>query len=99
MSMKQNEKLLNNMKELDKKQLPKWFNGEVYDKGAEVTNRFGGDSCYLNNVELSMYDFVIGSSMVLEMAGGYKHTDVSLLRKGLDWFRKTNPEAYMILLD
>ena len=87
------------MKELDKKQLPKWFNGEVYDKGAEVTNRFGGDSCYLNNVELSMYDFVIGSSMVLEMAGGYKHTDVSLLRKGLDWFRKTNPEAYMILLD
>jgi len=99
MSMKQNEKLLNNMKELDKKQLPKWFNGEVYDKGAEVTNRFGGDSCYLNNVELSMYDFVIGSSVVLEMPGGYKHTDVSLLRKGLDWFRKTNPEAYMILLD
>ena len=99
MSMKQNEKLLHNMKELDKKQLPKWFNGEVYDKGAEVTNRFGGDSCYLNNVELSMYDFVIGSSVVLEMPGGYKHTDVSLLRKGLDWFRKTNPEAYMILLD
>jgi len=97
--MKQNEKLLHNMKELDKKQLPKWFNGEVYDKGAEVTNRFGGDSCYLNNIELSMYDFVIGSSMVLEMAGGYKHTDVSLLRKGLDWFRKTNPEAYMVLLD
>ena len=99
MSMNQNEKLLYNMKELDKKQLPKWFNGEVYDKGAEVTNRFGGDSCYLNNIELSMYDFVIGSTIVLEMAGGYKHTDVSLLRKGLDWFRKTNPEAYMVLLD
>ena len=99
MSMKQNEKLLNNMKELDKKQLPKWFNGEVYDKGAEVTNRFGGDSCYLNNVELSMYDFVIGSSVVLEMPGGYKHTDVSLLRKGLDWFRQHNAEAYMVLLD
>ena len=99
MSMKQNEKLLNNMKELDKKQLPKWLNGEVYDKGAEVTNRFGGDSCYLNNVELSMYDFVIGSSVVLEMPGGYKHTDVSLLRKGLDWFRKNNASAYMVLLD
>ena len=87
------------MKELDKTQLPKWFNGELYEEGATVTNRFGGDSCYLNNVELSMYDFVIGSSMVLEMAGGHKHTDVSLLRKGLDWFRKTNPEAYMTLLD
>ena len=87
------------MKELDKAQLPKWFNGELYDEGAKVTNRFGGDSCYLNNVELSMYDFVIGSSTVLEMAGGYKHADVNQLRKGLDWFRKTNPEAYMTLLD
>jgi len=83
----------------EKQQLPKWFNGELYEEGAEVTNRFGGDSCYLNNVELSMYDFVMGSSIVLEMAGGYKHTDVNLLRKGLDWFRKNNPKAYMVLLD
>ena len=82
-----------------KQQLPKWFRGELYEEGAEVTNRFGGDSCYLNNVELSMYDFVIGSSMLVEMSGGYKHTNVNELRKGLDWFRKNNPEAYMILLD
>ena len=79
--------------------LPKWFKGELYEEGAEVTNRFGGDSCYLNNVELSMYDFVIGSSLLMEMSGGYKHTDVNELRKGLDWFRKNNPTAYMILLD
>ena len=79
--------------------LPKWFKGELYEEGAEVTNRFGGDSCYLNNVELSMYDFVIGSSIVMEMSGGYKHTNVNELRKGLDWFRKNNPTAYMILLD
>ena len=82
-----------------KQQLPKWFKGELYEEGAEVTNRFGGDSCYLNNVELSMYDFVIGSSMLMEMSGGYKHTNVNELRKGLDWFRKNNPTAYMILLD
>ena len=99
MSMNQNEKLLHNMKKLDRKQLPKWFNGEVYDKGATVRNRFSGEEYKLNNVELSMYDFVIGSTMVLEMAGGYKHTDVSLLRKGLDWFRQHNAEAYMVLLD
>ena len=79
--------------------LPKWFRGELYEEGAEVTNRFGGDSCYLNNVELSMYDFVIGASIVMEMSGGYKHTDVNELRKGLYWFRKNNPEAYMVLLD
>ena len=82
-----------------KQKLPKWFNGEVYKDGATVQNRFSGEECELNAVELSMYDFVIGSTIVLEMAGGYKHTDISLLRKGLDWFRKNNPKAYMVLLD
>ena len=82
-----------------KQQLPKWFKGELYDKGATVRNRFSGEEYKLNNVELSMYDFVIGSTLVMEMAGGYKHTDVVELRKGLDWFRKNNVEAYMILLD
>ena len=79
--------------------LPKWFKGELYEEGAVVQNRFGGDSVELNNVELSMYDFVIGASIVMEMSGGYKHTNVNELRKGLDWFRKTNAKAYMVLLD
>ena len=82
-----------------KQQLPKWFNGELYEEGATVRNRFSGEEYELNNVELSMYDFVMGSTMLLETAGGYKHTDVSLLRKGLDWFRQHNAEAYMVLLD
>ena len=82
-----------------KQQLPKWFHGELYEEGATVRNRFSGEEYELNAMELSMYDFVIGATMVLEMPGGYKHTDVSLLRKGLDWFRKNNPQAYMILLD
>ena len=79
--------------------LPKWFKGELYEEGAVVQNRFGGDSVELNNVELSMYDFVIGASIVMEMSGGYKHTNVNELRKGLDWFRKNNAKAYMVLLD
>ena len=82
-----------------KQQLPKWFRGELYDKGDTVRNRFSGEEYKLNNVELSMYDFVIGSTLVMEMAGGYKHTDVVELRKGLDWFRQNNSEAYMVLLD
>ena len=82
-----------------KQQLPKWFHGELYEEGATVRNRFSGEEYELNAMELSMYDFIIGSTMVLEMAGGYKHTDVSLLRKGLDWFRQHNAEAYMVLLD
>ena len=79
--------------------LPKWFKGELYKEGGTVRNRFSGEEYELNNVELSMYDFIIGSTIVLEMTGGYKHTDVNELRKGLDWFRKNNVEAYMILLD
>ena len=95
---KQNEKLLDNMKELDKQKLPKWFTGECYTHGAEVTNRFGGDSCYLNNVELSMYDFIMGATTLMEMGVHQQRTIVDL-RKGLDWFRKNNSEAYMVLLD
>ena len=83
----------------EKQKLPKWFNGELYEEGATVQNRFSGEECELNNIELSMYDFVMGSTIVLEMAGGYKHTDVNLLRKGLDWFRQNNSQAYMTLLD
>ena len=79
--------------------LPKWFNGECYTRGATVQKRFSGEECELNAMELSMYDFVMGSTIVLEMPGGYKHTSVDLLRKGLDWFRQNNSQAYMILLD
>tara|TARA_R100000655_G_scaffold80526_1_gene119957 strand:- start:3 stop:269 length:267 start_codon:yes stop_codon:yes gene_type:complete len=82
-----------------KQQLPKWFHGELYEEGGTVRNRFSGEEYELNAMELSMYDFIIGSTMVLEMAGGYKHTDVNELRKGLDWFRQHNAEAYMVLLD
>ena len=86
------------MKELDKQKLPKWFTGQLYDEGAEVTNRFGGDSCYLNNIELSMYDFIMGATMTMEMGVGRQGL-ITDLRKGLDWFRKNNATAYMILLD
>jgi hypothetical protein len=87
------------MSKKTKQQLLYYLNGEVYKNGATVQNRFSGEKYKLNNIELSMYDFVMGSTVVLEMGGGYKHTDVSLLRKGLDWFRKHNAKAYMVLLD
>ena len=83
---------------MTKTKLPKWFNGELYTEGAEVTNRFGGDSCYLNAEELSMSDFVIGASNMYEM-GMHHDKLITNLRKGLDWFRKHNAEAYMVLLD
>jgi len=74
-------------KELD---LPKWFNGTVYKAGAEVTNPYSGCSAVLNNKELSMYDLILGCER-------FGHYDI--MRKGLDWFRRSNGDAYMILLD
>ena len=41
---------------ITKQQLPKWFNGEVYEDGATVQNRFSGEEYELNAVELSMYE-------------------------------------------
>jgi len=80
--------------------LPKWFNGEVYTEGAEVQNRFGGDSCYLNAEELSMYDFIMGCSMVFEtMPSKASNKIINEFHKGLNWFMKNNPSAYMVLLD
>ena len=83
----------------EKEKLPKWFKGELYEEGAVVRNRFSGEEYELNNVELSMYDFVMGATIILEMSGGYKHTNVNDLRKGLSWFRTHNAKAYMVLLD
>ena len=83
----------------EKQELPAWFNGECYTHGAEVTNRFGGDSCQLNAEELSMYDYIIGASDMAEMGIFNTPKHIQDLRKGLNLFRKNNPRAYMVLLD
>ena len=86
------------MNTIKKQQLPKWFNGELYEEGGTVQNRFSGEEYELNNVELSMYDFIMGASIMSEI-GMHHDSMITDLRKGLDWFRKNNPEAYMVLLD
>ena len=84
------------MTKVKEQKLPKWFNGELYSEGATVQNRFSGEEYELNNIELSMYDFVMGSVIMSEMG----MTDVVKdLRRGLDWFRTHNSRAYMVLLD
>ena len=52
-----------------KKQVkPEWFDGVVYQDGTTVQNPFSGESCKLNALELSIYDFVVGANMFLEQA-------------------------------
>lgn len=80
--------------------LPAWFEGMQYDKGDTVKNPFSGEVCELTAVELSMYDFIVGSQLVMEMAPKMViPKQVRDFQKGLDWFRKNNASAYMTLLD
>ena len=76
--------------------LPKWFKGTCYTEGGTVRNPFSGEEYKLNNVELSMYDYVMGATVMAEIGLDVNTED---LYKGLDWFRKNNAEAYMVLLD
>ena len=79
--------------------IPKWFKGEIYDCGGRAYNRFSGEEYELNNVELSMYDFVMGATLAMELGIANSEKNLNELRKGLDWFRQHNPKAYMVLLD
>ena len=83
-----------------KQKLPSWFDGVLYEEGDAVTNPYSGEEIELTAEELSMYDFCMGATFVYEMGGlSVDGKILKDLRKGLDWFRKHNSEAYMVLLD
>ena len=80
--------------------LPAWFKGECYEKGDTVKNPFSGEEYELNATELSMYDFIIGSQMVMEMQPKTINEQmITDFHRGLSWFRSNNGKAYMTLLD
>ncbi len=55
-----------------------------------VRNPFSGESYTLTPDEVAVYDYVKGCEMMQDYDG---------VRRGLDWFSRNNPEAYMVLLD
>ena len=87
--------------------LPKWFKGTTYKKGDLVHNSFSGESYELNNIELSMYDFIMGAVHVFEMQEDLNKFDgtvlgedfIKNLKRSINWFKKNNPKAYKALLD
>ena len=81
-----------------KQELPKWFDGEVYTEGSIVENPFSKQEYELNNIELAIYNFIIEANFLYER-GAADNKIVSKMQKGLTWFRRNNPEAYMALLD
>ena len=66
-----------------KSKLPSWFHGELYEEGGTVQNRFTGEKYELNNVELSMYDFIMGATITAEMGIFNTEHHIKELRKVL----------------
>ncbi len=66
-------------------------------------NRFTGESIQLTDEEAKKHDELFVAEMLataddkLQGTGGSRHWDT--VRKNLNWFRKNNAKAYMILLD
>ena len=87
------------MKSKVKEQLPKWFDGEIYEIGDEVRNPYSGETALLDAAELSMYDVIKGAEMILLMTHTSERKLVELIRKGQDWMLAKNPQAYMTLID
>ncbi len=93
------------MIKVKEQKVPKWFEGQVYDEGAVVQNRFSGEEYELNALELSIYDMIMGAQMFIEMRYNGDMLDERTapmqkdMRKGLDWFRQHFAKEYMVLLD
>ena len=82
---------------MSKQKLPEWFTGELYEKGGIAQNKLSGEEFELNNGELSMYDFIMGGTIVIEM-GRKDPKMINEMKMGLEWFKDNNNEAYKVLL-
>ena len=73
------------------------------ERTEERRNRFNGESVMLTKEEARRHDNIFINELAATMEdkvlgyGGSKKWDN--VRSDLDWFRKNNAEAYMILLD
>ena len=79
---------------------PDWFDGEIYEEGGEVTNPFNGVTAELNSVELSIYDFIIGAQLLLELNPSELSDNAKdQLYQSLIWFKENNEELSETLIN
>ena len=75
----------------------------VEERTEERRNRFNGESVMLTKQEAKRHDYIFIAEMMATLedktlgTGASKHWQI--MRNHLDWFRKHNPKAYMVLLD
>ena len=78
---------------MNKQKLPVWFNGITYEEGDMIENPETNEKIQLNNLELSVYDFVMGSEMLIEMMGNKaSNSHIKYRDEGLKWLQKSNPK-------
>ncbi len=73
------------------------------ERTEERRNRFNGESVMLTKEEAIKHDQIFMAEVMATIEdrelgyGGSKHWDI--VRKNIDWFRRKNAKAYMVLLD
>ena len=78
------------------------FNCAVGSGPETVSNIFSGESITIPADAVAVYDVIMGSNLMAEQSGTSPKKQDELyktVRKGLDWFMKHEPKAYMVLLD
>ena len=79
-------------------QLPDWFQGNLYATGGKVRNPKSGDSFWLTNIELSLYDYYKGLRYIMEVRG-YDEAFAADIVKLEKWFKSNNRNAYQALIN
>jgi len=76
----------------------------VEERTEERKNRFNGESVMLTKEEANRHDAIFINELQATIEDK-ERDDVGIskfwefVRRDLDWFRKHNPKAYMVLLD
>jgi len=73
------------------------FKCHVGTEPETVENIFGGESITIPADAVAVYDVIMGTQLLAEQTNNEKLWQI--VRDGLDWFRKHEPRAYMVLLD
>jgi len=78
-------------------------NTNTDNKTEERKNRFTGESIMLTKEEASKHDAIFINELAATLedkVSGYGSSKLwDKVRRDLNWFRKNNAEAYMVLLD
>ena len=73
------------------------------ERTEERKNRFNGESVMLTKEEAAKHDAIFINELAATLedkVSGYGSSKLwDKVRKDIDWFRKNNADAYMVLLD